>query len=512
MRTRLTIGLIERDHGWTSVLRQIGVTFEGLDWNRVDVSEYPVIIVNRSMTRAEAGRIGDYLAAGGAVLDVGELARHLELATRSSFVSSVADATAPFERTWLVDVEHRIESLVDAGALGRTVTLGEHGGGWIAHVPFDIASITRAARATRRRFHSPTGHHPDEVVARVPRHPYRVIVESALEWLHARRGLPFVHLWHYPDDARGLFAYRIDTDYGTPAHMLRLRSLADAYGVPMTLFLHVGAHEDHLDLFRDFGNHELAAHGYRHRTFSSYEANWGNMAEARQVMTAAGYAPTGFAAPTGRWNRGLDRALREHGFEYSSEFTLDYDGLPFFPSMPDGFSPVLQVPIHPVSVGNLTRAHAPEKAIDAYFQAVIDRQLAHRAPVILYHHPLQESWQIVESIFERARAERLAMTTMSDYATWWRARDRARLQASVDAGRLELSLMAPAERLRVRVVDPVGRECLVEPGGPLALASAEWSARPSSTYDLPSNLPAIRRTTFTMLRHSLEDAISRFRQ
>ena len=44
-------------------------------------------------------------------------------------------------------------------------------------------------------------------------------------------------------------------------------------------------------------------------------------------------------------------------FEYSSEFTLDYDDLPFFPYLKDGFSKVLQIPIHPISLGRLRRSH-----------------------------------------------------------------------------------------------------------------------------------------------------------
>jgi len=526
MSTRLTIGLVDDDAGWIELLRQIGVRFGRLDWNRLDARGYSAIITNRPLSPDEASLVEAYLRAGGAVLDTGGVADRLSLATRTRSVRRIVDARSPFERTWLVDVENRIESLDEAGSLARTVALGEHGGGWLAHVPFDVGSIVRDFRMARRRFHAPSGHHPDEIVARIPLHPYRVIVESALEWLHARRGLPYAHLWYFPDDARSVFAYRIDSDYGTPEHMLRLRAIADDHGVPMTLFLHVGAHEEHIGLFRDFAGHELAAHGYRHRTFSSYEANWGNIAEARQVMAAAGLHPTGFAAPTGRWNRGLDRALADQGFSYSSEFTLDYDGLPFFPIIGARRSSVLQMPIHPVSVGNLARAHAPAGAVDEYYQAVIDRQLAHRAPVILYHHPLQEAWSTVAAIFERARAEGIAMTTMGAYAAWWRERDAARFEASVDDDEVTLSVPAAADRLCLRIVAPDGREAFVPTGRPgvptaaeqatnvehaIALASLPWRAAPDSITP-PSNLAAIRRPTLTMLRHSLEDAIARFRQ
>lgn len=512
MTQRLTIGLVENDAGWRTLLRQVGVAFERVEWNRVDAAHYSTIIVNRSLSRVEGDLVDEYLRAGGAVLDGGGLATHDGLETKRLHVGSIVDASPPFERTWIVDVDDGISRVAAAGALGATVALMEHGGGWLAHVPFDIAAVFRDSRAARRRFHAPSGDHPNEVVARTPKHPFRIVVESALSWLHARRGLPLAHFWCFPDDARSVFAYRIDTDYGTPAHMLRLRDLAERHGVPLTIFLHVGAHEEHLRLFDGFERHELASHGYRHRTFSSYEANWGNIAEARHVMSAAGFDAAGFAAPTGRWNRGLDRALQEHGFEYSSEFTLDYDGLPFRPWIGAGLSSVLQVPVHPVSVGNLTRVHATELAITDYYRSVIDRQLAQRSPVFLYHHPLQEAWQVLESIFERVRAEGLPAVTMREFASWWRRRDDARFRASITEGRLELAVPIAAERLQVRLVDPSGREHFLAAEGSYDLQALQWQTPRTTVLTPPPDLAAIRRPTLTMLRHSLEDAISRFRQ
>jgi peptidoglycan/xylan/chitin deacetylase (PgdA/CDA1 family) len=512
MSQRLAIGIIDVDPGWEILLRQIAPWIERIDWNRVEPAHYAVVIVNRSVSRLEAGRLTEYLRAGGAVLDGADLAGHLGLATVGRSVATIFEGEPPFESVGVADVHARIHSLASARHLAGTIALEEHAGGWLAHVPFDIAGTLRSHAPARRRFHSPGGHHPDEVVARIAKRPYLAMIEAALRWLFARRGLPFVHLWYHPDGADSVFALRIDTDYGTPESLLRLRDLADRHRVPMTLFVHVGAHVDHLAVFDAMPGHELAVHGYRHRTFTGYEANWGNIAEATQMLRERGHDPRGFAAPTGRWNPRLDRALADLGFDYSSEFTLDYDGLPFHPWTGGGVSPVLQVPIHPISVGNLTRSGADEREIVAYFDAVLRRQRARRMPAFLYHHPLQEAWEAIDAVLANARASRAAPTTMGAYARWWRERARMYLRASLESGALAISLPNAAPSVVVRVVAPDGRECFLEREGSYDLEKLAWRALEPDAAPTPHDIASIRRPTPSMLRHSLEDAVSRFRQ
>jgi peptidoglycan/xylan/chitin deacetylase (PgdA/CDA1 family) len=489
MTQRLAIGVVDAEPGWEIVLGQIGAWTERVDWSRLDASRYAAVVVNRSLSRGEGEAIESYLRAGGAVLDGGGFAAHAGKATRPRSIGALL-----------------------ATELESTIALDEHHGGAIAHVPFDIGGIMRSHRSARRLFPSPGGHHPDEVVARVAKNPFRIVVASALERLHARRDLPFVHRWHLPGDARSIFIFRIDSDYGTPESMLRLRDLADRHAIAMTIFLHVGAHVDHLGLFRDFAPHELAVHGYRHRTFGDYEANWANVNEALALMRRSGLEPTGFAAPTGRWNLALDRALRDLGFDYSSEFTLDVDGLPFQPWAVRDASPVLQVPIHPISVGNLARAGADEREMLAYFEAVIDRQIERRLPIVLYHHPLQEAWDLFDRLLERVRGEGIRSMTMGDYARWWRERSRSRFSAELDDGRLRVASIVDARETTLRVVSPDGSECYLATDADVAPADLPWTRVARGSMSPTASLASIRRPALRLLRHALEDAVSRFRQ
>lgn len=509
MMQRLAIGLIDSEPVWEELLRQIGLSFERVDWSAVGADRYAAIIVNRSLSRTEHEKIRAYMHNGGALLDCEHYARRERIATVTRSVSSLPGGDTPFESIWLVDVDDRVQPLGAADRLGGTVALIEHGGGWLAHVPFDIVDALRSSRSKRRRFYSSMGHHPDEVVASATKSAYGDLIEGCLRWLHERRRLPLVTLWHFPRSEQSLFAFRIDSDYGTPHDMLRLRDLANRHAIPLSIFLHVGAHCNELDMFRSFVGHELGLHGFRHRTFDTHEANWANIAEAQQVTRQAGIETAGFAAPTGRWNTALDRALRDLGIEYSSEFALDYDGLPFHPWTGSSCSPVLQVPIHPISVGNLTRAHAGREEIARYYHDVMMRLHSRRMPVILYHHPLQDMWDVIESIFVHARSLSMAVTTTGEYARWWKHRHRARFDCAIVDGSLRVNMVVAASDISLRVCHD-GREAFVGPGAH-ALEELRWTALPQPMRP-PSDLLAIRRTTPTMLRHSLEDAVSRFRQ
>lgn len=542
MTRQLAIGVVEINNGWNELLRQIGVWFERLNWNELSADRYSVVVVNRTLSHFERDRIDAYMREGGATIDndgyVGDVA------TRSRFASAIAGGAPPFQELVILDVYRREQRLASAQHLGGCVALVEYKGGWLAHIPLAVASAMRACTSARRRFHSPGGHHPDEEVARIPVSGYHDVVEGALRWLHARRGLPFVHLWRFPGDQQDLFAYRIDSDYGTRANMLRLRDIADRSSIPLTFFLHVSAHVDDVDMFSQFDRHELSAHGFRHKTYRDYEANWGNIAEALHVMRAAGLQPRGFAAPTGRWNQNLDRALRDHGIEYSSEFTLDYDGLPFHPWANGSTSSVLQVPVHPISVGALARAGASENEMVAYFDAVTSRQLGRRMPAILYHHPMQEAWDVVESSLERARANGLNATTMGEYAIWWKRRNDVRFRAEYSPRELRIESRNRFGDVMLRFVDVDGREAFIATSGTYEVSDGSRDGRGgphdvvnrSSEGDeanaaivhatkqivlshpryrplkLPDDLLTIRRLTPSMIRHSIEDAVSRFRQ
>ncbi len=73
---------------------------------------------------------------------------------------------------------------------------------------------------------------------------------------------------------------------------------------------------------------DVGSHGYRHHTYHFAKDNLANVRRGIGVLRQAGLEPSGYAAPHGRFNRGLLAGLEELGVTHSSEFALAYDELP----------------------------------------------------------------------------------------------------------------------------------------------------------------------------------------
>ena len=72
--------------------------------------------------------------------------------------------------------------------------------------------------------------------------------------------IPLIYLsnkWRFPT-SKPIITLRIDSDFGTQESLRTLYELADSYSAILTTFLHVKAHEDWLDWFAQWSNHEHA--------------------------------------------------------------------------------------------------------------------------------------------------------------------------------------------------------------------------------------------------------------
>ena len=513
MNRRLVIGIVEPGLGWTIVLRQCGVAYERVSGaGTIDADRYSVVIVNRAIGGAMRERLTGYLRGGGAVLDTGNHLGSLPAREiRRSQVRSLLPSDQEATRTgiMLLDLHAPVRRHRGSDLFGGLLSFREVQGGYIGWLGLDIDGLTVDTRSARRQFHTPTGRYPSEVVSVVSKGEVRRLVEHALMELHALRGLPYLHIWFFPDERPNIFCFRIDTDYGTRAQILDLYRTARRCGVAMSWFLHVEAHEEWLDLFTRFEEQEIAVHCRTHRTYPTYEPNAANMAEATYLLRRAGLDPVGFAAPNGRWNRALGRAVRDQGFLYSSEFALAYDDLPFNPALEGAFSPALQVPIHPVSVGNFLRVRGTEREMVEYYGRAVEEKLAYDRPLIFYHHPTHEAGGLLDEIFGAVRNAGVESVTFADYARWWNLRSRAYHAAEWSGERLDLELDADPS-VALRIVLPDGRRGFVR-GGTILLSDIQWSVPPPGLRR-PDDYMRIRRTGLKTIVHSIEDINTRMRQ
>lgn len=515
MNCRLTIGIFEASPGWRILLGQCGTSFEEIvDPRALRPDRYSVVVLNRSVGTAAIAALEEYMRAGGSVLDTVGLFARLDgrgvRVWRTRYLIPDDDDQL-LRDLWNIDLFVRTRRYDGATHLAGTLDIAPRGAGWLASLGLPVDRLLTDSRRARKLFYAPSGTFPSEVVSLVSKGEVRRLVEIVLRRLHRLRGVPYVHAWYFPGDRRNVFCYRIDSDYGSREEIVRLYDIARRRKIPMTWFLHVQAHEEWLSLFRTFVGQEIAVHCYRHRTYSTYQENGSNIAEALWLLRRAGFDPHGFAAPNGVWNAGLGRAIRDHGFLYSSEFSLGYDDLPFFPPLSGGLSPVVQVPVHPVSVGNFLRVRGSSRDMIGYYASVIRRKLLRQDPLIFYHHPTHRADDVVESIADQVADAGVEAMSFADYAAWWIERARFQFSAEYDRGRLRVSGTFPEHPVFLRVEHGENRG-FIDAAGEISLESIPHGYVEAGGIDRPDDLRRERSFSLKALFHTIEDINTRMRQ
>ncbi len=205
-------------------------------------------------------------------------------------------------------------------------------------------------------------------------------------------------------------------------------------------------------MLRDLKDHDTQSHGHFHHVYRDPEANRVNLERAHRILASFGIrARRASPRRTADGAPGLDDALEDFGYLYSSDFQLGYDDFPFFPWKGDRFSRVLQVPVHPVCEGLFLEAGITDgQAIGEYLASAVAARLDAGELAIAYGHPERRLGRMPEVLAALARAV-----------------DRASLVWRVDVRRAR-ALVALAGRAAVAGDPPRGHR--------LEIQFAEWDA------------------------------------
>jgi hypothetical protein len=191
------------------------------------------------------------------------------------------------------------------------------------------------------------------------------------------------------DRLPNVFCLRIDADEYGQASFSRYLDLFKTYKDAVTIFFNINSFKDNLGEIErcKAAGPDIQSHGFYHYTYNDYESNVYNIRKAKQVFDKLGIRTKGFAAPMGKWNWQLMRALESEGYEYSSDFAYDYLGLPTYPSRQGVVSSVLEIPIFPVAPELFFREsnYALENVI-GYYKGAIDEMADCGLPAIIYAH------------------------------------------------------------------------------------------------------------------------------
>ncbi len=519
----LRVGIIGNEPGWRLLLSQ-----EGIPHSQVPEApasgEFTVVAASGEVSPAGVEALRSHLRGGGSVLcSGGVFGRIAEGKTRRRVIRCIlGDQETGFFDPDLADIFGQCDIPLDANSLGtdggiQSAFCGEFGGGHVAVLPFDPAALACDRRSAMKSFYAARRRLPFERVSLVSKGGVRRITSKALAWLHHRGGFPYVHLWYYPGNQRSVFALRIDTDYAGRSEIDGLHELFQRLHTPVSWFVDAGSQRGFLNLYAQFSGDEVGIHCFDHRGAGEPGARATDIRRAIAEFGSAGLHAGSYAAPYGTWDERLAADVEQFNFNYSSEFSYDYDNMPSTPYAGGRYLSTLQVPVHPISVGGLRRQGFGEEEMISYYRIQIERKLRLREPIILYHHPGDGHPAVLESMVRSAKDHALSPTRMADFAAWWRGRSCESLSIAQHGSALTLKKAAsgggrqPQSRGTpfLRIVRKDGMEAFHAPEESINLESLEWHSPPKPP-SLPSDILRARKFNPWIQIIRAEDTLARF--
>jgi hypothetical protein len=306
--------------------------------------------------------------------------------------------------------------------------------------PFADLVDDRAAKKTW----TVAGHRLTERVSLIDKASIRRAVIDRIREAIARAGGVWARLSAFPRPYRSAFNLRVDLDEAFPDDYTRFAKARAPIDDCTTHFVSTAAYAESPEVLADLRRVDTQSHGHFHVIYRSDEANRRNLGRADALLRRNGFTPQGFAAPEGRWTPGLDRAMEELGYAYSSDFHLGYDDRPFFPQVGSRPSRVLQVPVHPICEGLFLDAGCSDpRVIAAHLVATVRAKVSGGEPAFVYGHPERRLGRFPEVVTALADAvgamDRVWRVTLTAFARWslWRMR-RSWSLAAKGEGRYEV--------------------------------------------------------------------------
>src|SRR5690554_2457775 len=424
----LTIGTLAPSFGLTAILNAIGISNENALNQELTTENYSIILLENSngISTDIRSALVKFVKNGGSVLEITKKPRfykaHKVVSTQRSYLTNNTKHPG-FDRISHIDIFGKCGLSQNTGSyFDGLLDFQTSGKGTFSFIGLNIPSIWKPKSHKRKKIYSEHGIPPDEIVSPISRSEIIRLIETTLLELHIRAKLPMVSKWHSPTK-NPVFAFRIDSDYGTQQSLHDILDLARANDLSLTWFLHVNAHKEWLDFFKTFNDQELALHCFEHGTSTSKEKILADLRKGNALLKKAGIETKGFAAPYGIWSDGLKQSLSEFERSYSSEFTAGYEGVPYELELNEGRT-LLQIPMHPICTGSLSRRKYTSATMKKYFDQVIETTLALQQPLILYHHPLQPGLDVVEHIFKRVTDLGFKNLSFQEYAEFWQTRSQ----------------------------------------------------------------------------------------
>lgn len=447
------VGILQKEFGWRQIFEQEGILYQVLN-NIPDEYDYPIVI-NRPLDSNEITHLKKLLNRGiGIITDFANLKN---IKTGVNFKPKrvnylLNDNSDIFDNITAIDIQY----------FGyENIYQSDYDKSYIIAIPFNINQALFKTRNERKPFYYPSRKFPNEITAKVSKAAIRKLVINCIRKLYQKMNLNYCHLWYYPNQMQSAFTFRVDTDFGPAKTLQATLDLEDKTNFKFTYFINTKVHPILTDNIRDF-----QIHCYEHEVYKDYQKNYDNINKARTILEKSGIKPIGFVSPYGLWNENLAKAIEDNHLKYSSEFSLAYDDLPFFPMIENRLSNVLQIPIHPICIGRLLHAGLNKEQCLDYYKRYFQKQLQTSEPIFIYDHPhrIGQFPDTFYKILELAkRLPDIWLTNMTEFYHWWQMRLSALKQSqwNLEQDRINLKTSNSSNQLCLHIITPHQTETFI---------------------------------------------------
>ena len=515
---KLKVGISDISPGWKLVLQQTGISFSKADINSIiNQKEYAVLIISSWDQKKNKKNILHYLHTGGSLLIEADIAGQLlDEKIKKIYIkylysddNFLTDGPCDLNRkTMVAKHAHYVKDHRERDS----IAVKKAGKGTVLILPSGLLSSLLDYAVQRKKFPSDFGdRNPSERVSNVSKDGIFYLIYNCLQYLFHIRNLPFVHLWFFPHGAKSQFSFRVDTDFSGKQEVKNLYWVCKKNSIPATWFVEVKSQANWINLYKEMENQETGYHCYSHRVYPTLEENRKDFKQGLHIIKQSAIKPKGYAAPYGEWNPALAQVAEEYGFHYSSEFSLAYDTIPFFPYLKNSFSHVLQIPIHPVSVGSLRRARHTRESILNYYLKIIEVKCGLYQPIIFYHHPLHGYFDVFDSIFQHVQQNSIPVVSLGEYSDWWRKRNDITWNAEYSNGKIYLHSSNIDPSFWISATLPNNKQILhpvTETSQLLENGNILEKKEPLYHYDVRK----LRKKNLRMLVHDIEHYLGKIKQ
>lgn len=467
LKSEITVSLASQNSSWISLLDSYGIIWQKLDEEILPQKPYPSVII---LPQQSSKKITKYcymaLLNGTSIV-----AEPDAIVVRN--IDELSPLTFSFEKTNFLGLMRSNDQLDSFYVRHCKLKNGE-----IFYLPFLLVKYWEIWKRSQRFIIVESNKFIFEELCTTHKKNLQRIIIEVLKQAFFKRGVPFIHKWHFPGKNRSAFCFRGDADGGPKENYLQWLNAVKPYAENTSVFFCTNPYESKKDLIKaslDAGL-EVGSHNHWHIVFPEKFTNLISLRKSEDIFKSLNITPRGFVAPASFWHPSLYKLLEEKNYLYSSSFRINHDGLPYFPSINGKLGKVLEIPFHclgdrfPVSGIPLD-----SKDVYRFFEKIIAKKYAAAEPMFFYGHPdiegrMGTTPKLVRFIMETARSySDVKPMQLSEYAKWWHRRNRFKAECVYDAKSSELSFRKQTfdrnelQDIMLRVEFPDGSTYLLDP-------------------------------------------------